>query len=64
MFDGVHRAGREDGLIHIRLWAPSDSAAALALYRHAGFQETGRRQSFTADADRQIVELEYGGSSP
>ena len=50
----------EHGLIHIRLWAPSESAAALALYRHAGFQETGRRQSFKTDADRQIVELEYG----
>ena len=50
---------REHGFKRLRLWAPSENAAALALYRHAGFKDTGRRRPLPTNAGLQIVELEY-----
>lgn len=48
----------EQGFNQLRLWAPSGNAAALALYRHAGFKETGRGRTLPTNPDLQIVELE------
>ena len=47
-----HRFGR------LALWAPSASAAALALYRQAGFKKTGRRQPLHNNSNQEAVELE------
>lgn len=49
---------RDHGFKRLRLWAPSASAAAHALYRQAGFAETGRRGPLPTNAELQIVELE------
>ena len=48
----------ERGLRRLSLWAPAHSPAALALYRRAGFRETGERRSFRASSAFQIVEME------
>lgn len=50
---------RENGFARLRLWAPSASPAALALYRRAGFTDTGHRQPLRADVAIQTMELEY-----
>jgi len=49
---------RNQGFKGLRLWAPSANAAALALYRQAGFAGTGRRRPLPTNAELQIVELE------
>jgi len=49
---------RERGLSRLGLWAPAHSPAALALYRQAGFRETGNRRPLPANPSRQIVEME------
>jgi GNAT superfamily N-acetyltransferase len=49
---------REHGFKRIGLWAPSESAAALALYQQAGFRQTGRRRPLPTNATVEIVELE------
>jgi ribosomal protein S18 acetylase RimI-like enzyme len=49
---------REHGFKRLRLWVPSENAAALALYRHAGFKDTGRRRPLPTNTNLQIVELE------
>jgi GNAT superfamily N-acetyltransferase len=41
----------------LALWAPDQDPAALALYRDAGFRETGNRRSLTANKAIQIVEM-------
>jgi len=45
------------GLKHLILWAPAHSAAAVSLYRQAGFQETGRRQPLPTNPALQIIEM-------
>jgi GNAT superfamily N-acetyltransferase len=42
----------------VALWAPAHSAAALGLYRQAGFRETDRRRPLPSDPSRQVLELE------
>lgn len=49
---------RERGLSRLRLWAPSHSRAALALYSHAGFRETGTRRPLPTNPSLQVVEME------
>ena len=49
---------RENELSRLALWAPSANAAALALYRQAGFRSTGRRQPLRANVTHEAVELE------
>jgi GNAT superfamily N-acetyltransferase len=49
---------RERGLRRLSLWAPAHSPAALSLYRHAGFRETGTRRPLPTDPALQIVEME------
>lgn len=48
---------RENGFTRLALWAPSANAAALALYRQAGFRDTGRRQPLRDNVTHEAVEL-------
>ncbi|HZM35897.1 MAG TPA: GNAT family N-acetyltransferase [Burkholderiales bacterium] len=48
----------EQGFGCLRLWAPATSGAALSLYRHAGFRETGQRRPMPRKDALQIVEME------
>ena len=41
----------------LRLWAPSENVAALALYRRTGFTSTGHRRPMSSSTDRRIEEL-------
>lgn len=49
----------ENGFTRMRLWAPAASPVALALYRQAGFTDTGHRQPLRAGVAIQTMELEY-----
>lgn len=49
---------RECGFGRLRLWAPAASIAALALYRQAGFSETGHWRPLPSDGASRILELE------
>ena len=49
---------QEEGLIRLRLWAPLQRPAALALYARAGFRENGKRRPLPVDPALQIVEME------
>ena len=44
-------------LTHLRLWAPAHSPAAVALYRQAGFRETGRRRPVPNNPALEIIEM-------
>jgi GNAT superfamily N-acetyltransferase len=49
---------REQRFERLRLWAPAASTAALALYRQAGFSDTGHRRALPTDIALELVELE------
>jgi GNAT superfamily N-acetyltransferase len=49
---------RERGLSRLGLWAPSHRPAALALYRQAGFRETGKRRPLPTNPTLWILEME------
>jgi GNAT superfamily N-acetyltransferase len=49
---------RERGLSRLGLWAPAHSAAAIALYRQAGFRETGNRRPLQTNPSLEIIEME------
>ncbi len=49
---------RERGFQRLRLWVPSENAAALALYRHAGFRDTAHRRPLPTNTGLQLMELE------
>jgi len=49
---------REQRFERLRLWAPAASTAALALYRQAGFSDTGQRRALPTNIALEIVELE------
>jgi hypothetical protein len=55
-------------LTHLGLWAPAHRPAAVALYRQAGFRETGRRGPLPNHPALEIIEmaceLRYGNDSP
>ena len=57
LLDAVISWARERGFGSVRLWAPEASAAAMALYRRAGFSSTGHRRPFPNDASRLITEM-------
>jgi GNAT superfamily N-acetyltransferase len=48
---------RVQGLTHIGLWAPVDSAAAIGRYRQAGFRETEKRGQLRVGSALGIVEM-------
>jgi ribosomal protein S18 acetylase RimI-like enzyme len=58
LLEAVRSWAREHGFKRIALWAPSENAAALALYQQAGFRQTGRRRPLPTNAMLEIVELE------
>ena len=41
----------------LALWAPDQNAAAMALYRRAGFRETGNRRSLATNDTVHVVEM-------
>jgi GNAT superfamily N-acetyltransferase len=49
---------RQRGLRRLALWAPAGSPAAVALYRQAGFRETGHRRSLPTNPALAIVEMD------
>lgn len=49
---------RERAMTHLGLWAPAHNPAALTLYHHAGFLDTGRRQMLPGNPAVEIVEME------
>jgi GNAT superfamily N-acetyltransferase len=55
---GVFAWARERGLQHVGLWAPAHGEAALALYSHAGFRQTGERRPLPAHPSLSIVAME------
>ena len=58
LLEAVVSWAREHGFSRLALWAPSASAAALALYRQAGFKNTGRRRPLRNNSPHEAVELE------
>ena len=54
----VFNWAREHRLSRLRLWAPAHSPAALALYRQAGFRETGKRRPLPTNPTLEILEME------
>jgi hypothetical protein len=51
---------RQRGLKRLGLRAPVHSPAAIALYRQAGFHETGRRRPLPTNPSLQILEAGRG----
>jgi ribosomal protein S18 acetylase RimI-like enzyme len=51
----------ENNLSQIGLWAPAAGGAAIALYRRAGFKETGIRNTMPGRPALEIVEMIYRG---
>lgn len=49
---------RDRRFTHLGLWAPAASPAALALYRRAGFCETGQRRPLPKNTVLEIIEME------
>ena len=49
---------RERGLKRVGLWAPASEPAAVALYAHAGFKDTGRHRPLPTNTDLRISEME------
>ena len=49
---------RGRGFRRLGLWAPEHRPAALALYRRAGFRETGERRPLPSNATLSIVAME------
>lgn len=58
LLEAVVSWAREHGFSRLALWAPSATAAALALYRQAGFKNTGRRRPLRNNSTHETVELE------
>jgi ribosomal-protein-alanine N-acetyltransferase len=49
---------REERFNRLRLWAPVAGVGALALYRQAGFNDTGHRRALPTNIALQVMELE------
>jgi GNAT superfamily N-acetyltransferase len=58
LLQAVFSWARERGFSRLRLWAPAGNAAALALYRQAGFSGTGHWRALPANGASRILELE------
>jgi GNAT superfamily N-acetyltransferase len=57
LLQAVFAWARQRGLKRLGLWAPVHSPAAIALYRQAGFHETGRRRPLPINPSLQILEM-------
>ena len=49
---------RSRGFRQLGLWAPEHHPAAIALYRRAGFRETGERRQLPSNTSLWIVAME------
>ena len=58
LLEAVFAWARSCGLKRIALWAPAHNPAALALYTHASFSETGRDRAMPTKAQLRIIEME------
>jgi len=58
LLQAVFGWARERGFRRLGLWAPAGSPAALALYRQAGFRETGHRRPLPGNPALEIIEME------
>jgi GNAT superfamily N-acetyltransferase len=58
LLQGVFDWALERRLRRLALWAPAHSPAALALYRQAGFRETGNSRPLPSNPVLQIIEME------
>lgn len=58
LLQAVFGWARQRGLRRLGLWAPAHSPAALALYRQAGFRETGNRRPLPTNPALQVIEME------
>jgi len=50
--------GRERRLRRLGLWAPSHNPAAIALYRRAGFRNTGDQRQLPTNPTLSIIAME------
>jgi GNAT superfamily N-acetyltransferase len=58
LLQAVFGWARARGLKRLGLWAPAHRPAAIALYRRAGFRETGERRPLPSNATLSIVAME------
>lgn len=58
LLQAVFGWAREHGLKRLALWAPPHRPAAIALYRRAGFRETGEQRPLPSNATLTIVAME------
>ena len=49
---------RERGSKRLGLWAPAHSRAAIALYSHAGFRDTGDRRQLPTNPSLSLSAME------
>lgn len=49
---------RERGFKHLGLWAPAHNPAAIALYSHAGFRDTGEQRQLPSNPALTAIALE------
>jgi GNAT superfamily N-acetyltransferase len=63
LLEAVRLWAHEHGFNRMRLWAPAESAAALALYQQAGFRKTGHHRPLPSNAAFEVVELELSNHS-
>ncbi len=57
LLEAVFAWARERKLKRLWLWAPTHNPAAIALYRQAGFHETGHRRSLPTNPALEIIEM-------
>lgn len=58
LLQAVFSWARQRRLKRLELWAPAGNLGAIALYRGAGFIDTGRQRPLRTGADLQIIEME------
>ena len=58
LLQAVFDWARQSALKQLGLWAPAHNPAAMALYRHAGFRETGQRRPLPSNPSLEILEME------
>ena len=57
LLGAVFTWARKRKLNRLRLWAPAHSPGAVALYREAGFRETGNCHPLPANPELKIIEM-------
>lgn len=57
LMNAVVAWARDRDLKQLGLWAPAHEPAAMAFYRQAGFNETGRRRPHPVNPELEILEM-------